>query len=82
LSAYHTRTNPGLGEIEVHGKDRAMYKELSARLQCLASTPEEFERYKEYVTQYWEGKTLWQNLPNFVKLALVEWEQENIRRAS
>jgi hypothetical protein len=59
-----------------------MYKDLTDRLKCLASTSAEFERYKEQVTLHWEGKVRWENLPEHVKQALVEWEQENINKAS
>ena len=53
-----------------------LYSRLDAAIQGCSRDELEYKRFKELVTKHFEGTAAWQSLPDCVKLAIAEFENE------
>ena len=58
----------------------SIYTELDQNIKLCASNEAEYQHFHELVTQYFEGTRTFYELPESVRLAVAEWENQQIEQ--
>lgn len=55
------------------------YNQLDLAIRTIVQTDEEYTRFKELARQHFEGRYVWEDMPDVLKMAIAEWENENLK---
>ncbi len=55
-----------------------IYDDLRAKIKGVSRDGAEFKRYCELVTQHFEGRAVFETMPDTLKLVVADWESEQL----